>query len=388
MQPLMSRFLAAEQDSGKPVPPSNGARDDAPDPEALLKAIVRSGRGHHKIYVGAAAGVGKTYRALQEIREKQRAGVDAIIGLLETHGRAETLALAEGLELQPRLDIDYKGVKLTEMDTAGLIARRPELVLVDELAHTNVPGSKQQKRFQDVEDLLEAGINVISTMNVQHIESTNDLVARLTGVQVKERVPDRILLEADEVILVDVTPELLQERLKAGKIYARDKIEQALANFFTAENLAALRELALRQVADAVEEPPLDGEVSGIKERIVVAVTASPNAPRLIRRGARLAQRMNGEFHVVHVRDRRLTREQERLLDIQRLVTESLEGHFWQLESTRPALALTAFIEQQHITQVVMGASLRSPLQELLKGSIINHVLHHTHEVDVYIIGQ
>lgn len=388
MQPLMSRFLAAEQDSGKPVPPSNGARDDAPDPEALLKAIVRSGHGHHKIYVGAAAGVGKTYRALQEIREKQRAGVDAIIGLLETHGRAETLALAEGLELQPRLEIDYKGVKLTEMDTAGLIARRPELVLVDELAHTNVPGSKRQKRFQDVEDLLEAGINVISTMNVQHIESTNDLVARLTGVQVKERVPDRVLLEADEVILVDVTPELLQERLKAGKIYARDKIEQALANFFTAENLAALRELALRQVADAVEEPPLDGEASGIKERIVVAVTASPNAPRLIRRGARLTQRMNGEFHVVHVRDRRLTREQERLLDIQRLVTESLEGHFWQLESTRPALALTAFIEQQHITQVVMGASLRSPLQELLKGSIINHVLHHTHGVDVYIIGQ
>ena len=288
-------------------PASHKHREDAPDPDALLEALVGSNRGHHRIYVGAAAGVGKTYRALQEIREQRDAGVDAIIGLLETHGRSETERMAAGLEVFPRRAVDYKGVTLSECDVAGLKARRPALVLIDELAHTNVPGSEHKKRYEDVEELLSSGVSVISTMNVQHLESANDLVARLTGIRVKERVPDRVLLEADEVILVDVTPEVLRARLKAGKIYAHDKVEQALANFFTAENLTVLRELALREVADAVEDAAVEGG-SNLKERIAVAVTARSEATRLIRRGARLAHRLDGELYVVHVRSRRLSR--------------------------------------------------------------------------------
>ena len=364
-------------------------RDDAPDPEALLKALSKAGRGKHKIYVGAAAGVGKTYRALQELREQKELGVDVLIGLVETHGRRETLALLGGLETFPRRVVDYKGVELTEMDTAGIVARRPELVLVDELAHTNVPGSPYPKRFKDVDDLLAAGINVISTMNVQHLESANDLVARLTGVRVKERVPDRVLLAADEVVLVDVTPEVLRERLRSGKIYAPEKVEQALQNFFRAENLAVLRELALREVADAVEDPFVEAGSSGrIKERIVVAVAARPDSAQLIRRGARIAQRLDGEFSVVHVHNRKLDRSEERLLDGYRIITEALDGTFVRLEAPRAGPALIAFIREHHITQVIMGSSLRSRWVELFRGSVVNQILRATYGVDVYVISQ
>ena len=363
-------------------------RSDSPSPDALLRRIHRGRRGHHKLYVGMAAGVGKTYRALTEIRELQEHGVDVLIGIVETHGREETAAALEGLPLFPRQTVDYKGVELTELDLDGLLERKPAVVLIDELAHTNVPGSKNTKRFEDVEALLDAGINVLSTMNVQHLESANDLVAQLTGVRVKERVPDRVLREADEVILVDVTPELLRERLQAGKIYAQDKIERSLNNFFTPENLGVLRELALRQVADAVEEVSRGGETSGVKERIAVAITPTPNATRLIRRGARLAQRLKGDLFVIYVKDRSLTREQERTLDTHRIITESLEGEFVRLEASDSAQALISFIEEHHITQVVMGASLHSRWQEFVKGSIINKVLRATSGVDVYVIGQ
>lgn len=360
-----------------------------PDPEALLKALSKAGRGKHKIYVGAAAGVGKTYRALQELREQKELGVDVLIGLVETHGRRETLALLGGLETFPRRVVDYKGVELTEMDTAGIVARRPALVLVDELAHTNVPGSKHPKRYEDVEDSLAAGINVISTMNVQHLESANDLVARLTGVRVKERVPDRVLLAADEVVLVDVTPEVLCERLRSGKIYAPEKVEQALQNFFRAENLAVLRELALREAADAVEDPFVEAGSSGrIKERIVVAVAARPDSAQLIRRGARIAQRLDGEFSVVHVHNRKLDRSEERLLDGYRIITEALDGTFVRLEAPKPGPALISFIREHHITQVIMGSSLRSRWVEFFRGSVVNQILRATYGVDVYVISQ
>lgn len=367
----------------------NRDRDDAPDPEELLRTLTKDSRGHHKIYVGAAAGVGKTYRALQELREQRELGVDAVVGLVETHGRKETLALTEGLETFPRTVVDYKGVQLTEMDTARLIERHPALVLVDELAHTNVPGSKHQKRYQDVEELLRAGIGVISTMNVQHLESANDLVARLTGVRVKERVPDRVLLAANEVILVDVTPEVLRARLKAGKIYSEEKIEQALSNFFTVENLSVLRELALREVADAVEDPAVEaGNGHRIKERIAVAITARTDSAQLIRRGARIAQRLDGEFHVVYVRSRSLSREEERLLDTYRVITEALEGTFVRVEAPQPGPALIDFIKRKNITQVIMGTSLRRPWQEFFMGSVINQVLRQANDVDVHIIGR
>ncbi len=331
-------------------------RNDAPDPDALLKHIQRQQRGLHKIYVGMSAGVGKTYRALQEIRERRDEGLDVLVGLLETHGREDTVRLSRDLEIFPRKTVSYKGVELSEMDLEGLLARKPQLVLVDELAHSNVPSSKNRKRYDDVEELLAAGINVISTMNVQHLESVNDLVERLTGVRVKERVPDWVLREADEVILVDVTPEVLRERLRSGKIYSKDKIEQSLTNFFTIENLTILREIALRQVADIVEESHLTEPV-GVKERIAVAITATANATRLIRRGAHLAHRLDGELYVVHVRSRLLSREQERFLDTCRVITESLDGQFFQLEGKDVMVTLSGFIQEQRISQVIVGES-------------------------------
>lgn len=334
-----------------------------------------------------AAGVGKTYRALQELQDLRREGVDVVIGLLETHGRDETAALAEGLEVVPRRTLDYKGVALTEMDTDAVLARRPQVALVDELAHTNVPGAPRAKRYQDVDALLRAGIDVLSTMNVQHIESLNDLVEQLTGVRVHERVPDRVLLDADELVLIDVTPEVLRQRLEGGKIYAPEKIDRALDNFFRVENLLVLRELALRQVADAVEGP-LPSDRPGVKERVAVAITPTPNASRLIRRGARLAQRLKGELYVVFVRPGPLSREAERLLDAHRLITRSLEGTFTILEARAAGAALVDFVRARGITQLVMGASLRNRWQETVRGSIIQQVLRATQGVDVYVIGR
>jgi two-component system, OmpR family, sensor histidine kinase KdpD len=359
-------------------------RDDAPNPDSLLRHIQRQGRGLHKIYVGMSAGVGKTYRALQEIRERRDEGLDAIVGLLETHGREDTMRMAEGLAIFPRKTVKYKGVDLTEMDVEGLLQRKPQLILVDELAHSNVPGSKNKKRYDDIEDLLQGGISIISTMNVQHLESVNDSVERLTGVRVKERVPDWVLREADEVILVDVTPKVLRERLKSGKIYSRDKIEQSLDNFFTPENLTVLREIALRQVADVVEESYLT-EPTGVKERIAVAITATPNATRLIRRGAHLAHRLDGELYVVHVRNRKFTREQERFLDTCRVITESLDGQFFQLEHTNVIQAIAQFLTAQRVTQVLVGESPKRILK-LGQQRFSSRLLEASTNADVMII--
>jgi two-component system, OmpR family, sensor histidine kinase KdpD len=366
-----------------PTTPKNH-RNDAPNPDVLLRHIQRQGRGLHKVYVGMSAGVGKTYRALLELRERQGEGLDVVVGLLETHGREETAKLSEGLDIFPRKTVSYKGVELSEMDLEGLLRRKPQLVLVDELAHSNVPGSKNKKRYDDVEELLHTGINVISTMNVQHLESVNDLVERLTGVRVKERVPDWVLREADEVMLVDVTPEVLQERLRSGKIYSKDKVEQSLANFFTVENLTVLRELALRQVADVVEESHLTEPV-GVKERIAVAITATPNATRLIRRGAHLAHRLDGEFYVVHVRNRPLTREQERFLDTCRVITESLDGQFVQLEGKEVISHLGKFVKEQRISQIVVGESPKRFLN-LGRQRFSSRLLEASENADVLII--
>ena len=352
--------MSDESSTQKSAPPAH--RTDAPNPDSLLRHIQRQGRGLHKIYVGMSAGVGKTYRALQEIRERRDEGLDALVGLLKTHGREDTMKMAQGVDIFPRKTVIYKGVDLTEMDVEGLLQRKPQLVLVDELAHSNVPGSKNKKRYDDIGELLHAGIAVISTMNVQHLESVNDMVERLTGVRVKERVPDWVLREADEVILVDVTPEVLRERLRSGKIYSRDKIEQSLNNFFTSENLTVLREIALRQVADVVEESHLT-EPTGVKERIAVAITATPNATRLIRRGAHLAHRLDGELYVVHVRNRKLTRDQEKFLDTCRVITESLDGQFFQLEHTNVIRALATFLTEQRVTQILVGESPRRTLK-------------------------
>lgn len=359
-----------------------------PNPEALLRALQTSARGRHKIYVGAVAGVGKTFRALQEIRERLEQGTDALVGYLETHGRTDTIKAAQGLPVFARKRVLYRNVELEELDLEGLLQRRPELVLIDELAHSNVTSSLHPKRYQDVERLLEAGIHVISTMNIQHLESLNDLVARLTNVRVRERVPDRILQQADEVILVDITPELLQERLVAGKIYPKNKIEQARQNFFTAENLAVLRELALRQVADKVEDDSPNEEGAAIKERIAVAVTAQAGDAFLIRRGARMAQRLRGDLYVVHVRHKRLSRDQEKSLDNHRIVCESLQGRFEFLPGRDVAKTLALFVKQYGITQLVLGENVNPLWRDLLRVSIIQRVINLTHDIDIHIMDR
>lgn len=348
----------------------------------------RRRRGIHKVFVGMAAGVGKTYRALSELRERLERGEDAVIGVLETHGRRGTVQAAEGLPVCPRREVMHGGVTLGELDVEGLLERRPFVVLVDELAHTNAPGSEREKRWQDVEVLLAAGIHVLSTVNVQHLESLNDTVARLTGVRVRERVPDAVLHEADELVLIDLTPDDLRARLRAGHVYGPEKIEQALSNFFTAANLTALREIALRQVANVVEMEAPPGE-PGVQEVVVVAIAAEETGGRLIRRGGQLAERLRGELHVVTVRPPRLSSEQSRLLGTFRAITEALGGQFHVLESAGGVAAtLVRFVREVHTTQVVMGETSRSRLAEFLRGDIIKTVLRETRNVDVYVISR
>lgn len=388
-----------------PEPEVNGGRLSAPegppmigpfvrperpqDPEDLLRSLLRQRRGRHKIYVGAAPGVGKTYRALQELRERLAEGQDVLIGHLETHNRHDVKAIAEGIPFFPRKAYEAGGIIRTDLDLDGLLERKPQVVFVDELAHSNVTGARHKKRFIDVDELLNAGINVISTVNIQHLESLNDLVSRLTGVRVKEKIPDRVILEANEVVLVDISPVQLQERLRAGKIFAPDKVEQALTSFFTEETLTNLRELALRQVAEAVEEAPAAEETlgRGVRERIAVAVSGDPNAARLIRRGARIAQRLNGAMLVVHVRHRNLDPDEEATLAAHEELTKSLEGKWFSVPAQEVARALIAFVREHDVNQMILGESHKSRLDEFLRGSIIHEVLRRTHEVDVYVIA-
>ncbi|MDK2013210.1 MULTISPECIES: sensor histidine kinase KdpD [unclassified Deinococcus] len=352
----------------------------------------RPARGRHRVFVGMAAGVGKTTRALNELRDRLERGEDALIGVLETHGRAFTQAAAAGLPVFPRLEVVRGGVTLGELDVAGLIARRPDVVLVDELAHSNAPGSAREKRWMDVEALLDAGVNVLSTVNVQHLESLHDTVARLTGVRVRERIPDAVLGGADELVLVDLTPADLRERVRSGAVYGAERAEHALTNFFTLPNLTALRELALRQVAHVVEQGAAglgagQGTGLGVQERVVVAVAAEETGARLIRRGGQLAQRLHADLQVVTVRSGRISAERARLLDTFRAVTVALGGEFIVLDPAGGVAAtLIRHVQAAQATQVVLGESSRSRWEEVLRGDIIRSVLRQTRNVDVYVI--
>ncbi|NTY00005.1 sensor histidine kinase KdpD [Deinococcus sp. JMULE3] len=357
-----------------------------------MPGAARLTRGRHRVFVGMAAGVGKTTRALSELRDRLERGEDALIGVLETHGRAFTQAAAEGLPVFPRLDVMRGGVTLGELDVAGLIARRPDVVLVDELAHSNAPGSSREKRWMDVEALLDAGVNVLSTVNVQHLESLHDTVARLTGVRVRERIPDAVLGGADELVLVDLTPADLRERVRSGAVYGVERAEHALSNFFTLPNLTALRELALRQVAHVVEQGAAGlsaGQSPGpvVQERVVVAVAAEETGARLIRRGGQLAQRLHADLQVVTVRAERISAERARLLDTFRAVTVALGGEFIVLDPAGGVAAtLIRHVQATQATQVVLGESSRSRWEEFLRGDIIRSVLRQTRNVDVYVI--
>jgi two-component system sensor histidine kinase KdpD len=352
-------------------------------------------RGRHKIFIGMAPGVGKTYKMLEEAHQLKRDGIDVIIGLLETHGRKETAEKAQGLEAIPQQLIPQSGTSLLEMDTDAILARSPQLVLVDELAHTNIPGSQREKRYEDVEVLLQAGVDVYSTVNIQHLESLNDMVARITGVVVRERVPDRIIEEADQVIVVDVTPETLEERLLDGKIYAPAKIQQSLENFFQRRNLIALRELALREVADTVEEEanelPLIGQACNIHERVLVCVSTYPNSVQLLRRGARLANYMNAPLYVIFVdkTDRFLTKAETLHLELCEKLCQELDGTFLQVQHPNVAEAIAEVAAKEHITQIVIGESRQSFWKQFLKGSFtqrLMRLLQHKH-IDLHIIA-
>ncbi|MEH2394302.1 MAG: universal stress protein [Nostoc sp.] len=350
-------------------------------------------RGKHKIFIGMAPGVGKTYRMLEEGHAFKQEGIDVVVGLLETHGRKETAEKAEGLEIIARKQYPRGELTLTDMDTDAILKRSPQLVLIDELAHTNVPDSPREKRYEDVEVVLAAGIDVYSTMNVQHLESLNDLVARITGVVVRERVPDRILDEADEVVLVDVTPETLQERLLEGKIYAPQKIQQSLDNFFQRRNLIALRELALREVADNVEENAIastpNGQFCNIHERVLVCVSTYPNSVQLLRRGARLANYMNAPLYTLFVADseRFLTKEESLHIHTCEKLCKEFEGTFLRVTNSNVANAIAQIAEKYRITQIVIGESQRSRWQMLLKGSLTQKLVRLLKNIDLHIIA-
>jgi two-component system sensor histidine kinase KdpD len=352
-------------------------------------------RGNLRIYLGAAPGVGKTYAMLNEGWRRHQRGTDVVIGLYETHGRPSTAAQVRDLEVVPRMVLRYRDATFEEMDVDAILARKPQVALVDELAHTNVPGSRNPKRWQDVEELLDAGIDVVSTLNIQHLESVNDVVERITGVKQQETLPDEMVRQAQQVELVDMTPEALRRRLAHGNVYPAERIDASLTNYFRPGNLAALREIALLWVADRVEENLQQYlEDHGIedtwetRERVVVALTGAPGGDVLIRRASRMARRVKGDLLGVHVRptDGLATRASELLVKHRQLL-EDLGGTYQELAASGVGEALASFAKAERATQIVLGASRRSWWSELLGGSVISRVLRAAGSIDVHVIS-
>jgi two-component system, OmpR family, sensor histidine kinase KdpD len=378
-----------------------GYSEVRPSPEALLEAARREeGRtGKLRIFVGAAPGVGKTYEMLQTARARKKDGYDVVVGIVETHGRKETKALLRGLEIVPRRQVEYKGRSLEEMDLDAIIARRPQIVLVDELAHTNAPGSRHPKRYLDVEELLDHGIDVYTTVNIQHIESLNDVVAQITRVRVRETVPDSVFDRADAVELVDLTPGDLIERLKEGKVYIPEQAERALEHFFSPANLTALRELALRRTAERVDEQLLtemqSHAISGpwaACERLLVCVSEDPRSAGLVRYTKRVADRLRAQWTALSVETRRSLRlseeERDRIADTLRLA-ERLGGESITVPSgtRRVAEDILAFARANNATQIIVGKSERSRWFEILHGSIVHDLLRRSGNISVQVIA-
>lgn len=354
-------------------------------------------RGTLRVYLGTAPGVGKTFAMLDEGRRRHERGTDVVVGFVETHDRSHTEAMLEGMEVFPRRYVDYRGATFTELDLEGLIARRPDLALVDELAHTNIPGVTHEKRWQDIHALLDAGISVITTVNVQHLESLNDVVEKITGVPQRERVPDDVVRDADQVEMVDMTPEALRRRMAHGNIYGPDKVDAALANYFRIGNLTALRELALLWLADKVDDQ-LEAYRSAhsishtweARERVVVSLTGGPEGETLIRRAARIAARATGgDLLAVHVtRSDGLTGADPRKLAAQRALVESLGGSYHQVLGEDVAAALLDFARAENATQLVLGASRRRRLQAFLSGpGIGTTVIRQSGDIDVHMVS-
>jgi two-component system sensor histidine kinase KdpD len=341
-----------------------------------------------------AAGVGKTYRMLLEGRQALELGRDVVIGYLEPHDRPDTVALAQGLETVPRLRAAHGGLELEEMDVDAVIRRAPELALIDELAHTNAPGSRNEKRYQDIDAILEAGIGVISTVNVQHLESLNDAIFELTGVRVRETFPDRILDQADEVVLVDLTPEELQQRLRAGKVYAKERAEVALQNFFRYENLATLRELVLREVAEDVEArrriQPLEPlSRQAVAERVLALVEPQPKSQRILRRAWRSAQRLGAEIDALWMRPggREPTVEEQTQLAALRRTASLLGIHFLEEEGDDLVETVHRVAEERGSTYIFVGTPDERRRVEILRGSLLSRMVREIPGIDIRVVA-
>lgn len=367
-------------------------------PEEALKQCNHENKGKLKIFIGYAPGVGKTYSMLNEGNRRFRRGQDIVIGYVESHQREETDKQIGELEIIPRKKIEYNGVVMEEMDTDAIIDRKPQTVLIDELAHTNVPGSKYQKRHEDVEEILCHGINVITTLNIQHMESLNDVVKQITGITVRETIPDYLVEKADEVVVTDITPDALQNRLKRGNVYNLEKVPQALKNFFRKGNLNALRELALRQTAEEVDEELEEYmKEHGIKdnwrivERVMVCISPSPSAKKLIRRGARIARRYKCEWMVVsvnctHAFAPKMTTKHCEALENYYKLAKQLGAEVVALTGKSISGELARFAHERHITQIIIGHASRTKIQTLLRGSTVTKLLKQTKNIEVHII--
>lgn len=373
----------------------NGHR--RPSAETLLAQLQESERARLRVYIGAAPGVGKTYKMLEDAHLLRQQGTDIVIAVIETHGRSDTAALIGNLEIVPMRKIAYRGVTLEEMDVEAVIARRPAIAIVDELAHTNVPGSKNHKRHEDVTALLNAGISVITAVNVQHLESLNDVVARTTGVRVRETVPDCFLRRADEVVNVDVSVDTLRTRLRQGKIYGVEKIEQSLNNFFRKGNLTALRELALRQLAEDQAEKAQDYrereglEQAVIPEKVMVCMASRGSAKKLLRVGSRIAGRLAADWFAVYVETPaeemgRISPADYAALQENIQFAEEMGAQVIKLKGNRVADTLIDFAQNKAITHVIFGQSARSRWNILLRGSVINRFLADVRDATVHIV--
>ena len=351
-------------------------------PDVFLKLLEKSRRGKLKIYIGHAAGVGKTYQMLEDAHLLKARGVDVVVGYVETHGRAETADKLGDLEVIPRRKIAYKGKELDEMDLPAILRRKPEIVLVDELAHTNVPGTENEKRYQDVEDILDAGISAMTTVNIQHFESVQEIVTRVTGVDVQERVPDRLLRQADAVVNVDLPSEELRQRLAAGKIYPGERIGPAMDNFFREENLASLRELAMRQIADRLEAErrgiDRKGEPEAVSTKVMVAMSSNAETTRLLlRRASSLAGKLNTNWFAVYVRTpkespQRISAREHRLLSENVTLAMELGSKVVWLAGENVAAELLRFAREQGVTLVILGKSHQHWWSRLLRRSPID----------------
>jgi two-component system sensor histidine kinase KdpD len=375
--------------------------EQRPDPDALLAKVQRdeakSRRGRLKIFFGAAAGVGKTYAMLAEARAKRAEGCDVVVGVVETHGRAETVAMAEGLEILPSRIVEYRGAQLREFDLDGALKRRPTLILVDELAHTNADGSRHPKRWNDIDELLDSGIDVYTTLNVQHLESLNDVVGGITQIRVWETIPDTVFEKADEVELVDLPPDDLLERLREGKVYLPQQAERAIRNFFRKGNLIALRELALRRTADRVDAQMRDYredhdilDVWGAGERVLVCIGPNPLAERLIRAGKRLASSLHAELIVVYVETPQLQRlpadTRDRILGYLRL-GEELGAVTATLSGQDMSAAIMEYAREKNVSKIVLGKPTRFGWRRWLLGSVVDTIVRDAHDLDVYLLA-